>query len=81
MAFTDFKSLAQVQQEYNIKYVEESFISYINLRPSDQFCQEFEFNLGRLILDSFTKEKTRIAITDLDKLFGAIAFLLTALKP
>ncbi|EDX74647.1 hypothetical protein MC7420_6125 [Coleofasciculus chthonoplastes PCC 7420] len=31
MVFTDFKSLAQVQQEYNIKYSEETFISYINL--------------------------------------------------
>lgn len=198
MGFTDFKSLAQVQQEYNIKYVEESFISYSELKPSEQFCKEFEFNLenidvftseasrcenviypilrevyksfvnqytlwshksitydhkltgtpdylistkselgktilglllvvvveakqnnfiegwgqclaeliaaqkinkteekpvygivtdgelwqlGRLVLDVFTKEKTRIAITDLDKLFGAIAFLLTALKP
>lgn len=38
------------------------------------------WQLGRLVGDIFTKEKTRIAITDLDKLFGAIAFLLAALK-
>jgi hypothetical protein len=197
MAFTDFKSLAQVQQEYKIKYSEETFITYIDLKPSDDFRNEFEFNLenidvftsgasrcenviypilrevyksfvdqytlwshkpitydhkltgtpdylistkselgktilglplvvvveakqnnfiegwgqclaeliaaqkmnqnetqpvygivtdgelwqlGRLVGDVFTKEKTRIAITDLDKLFGAIAFLLVALK-
>ena len=197
MAFTDFKSIAQVQQEYNIRYSEESFISYFDLKPSEHFREEFEFNLenidvftseasrcenviypilrevyksfvdkytlwshksisydnkltgtpdylistrselgktilgfplvvvveakqnnfiegwgqclaeliaaqkmnkneekpiygivtdgelwqiGRLLLDIFTKEKTRIAITDLDKLFGAIAFLLAELK-
>lgn len=38
------------------------------------------WQLGRLLLDVFTKEKTRIAITDLDKLFGAIAFLLAEFK-
>jgi hypothetical protein len=57
MAFTDFKSLAQVQQEYNIKYSEESFISYINLNPSDNFRNEFEFNLENI--DVFTSEASR----------------------
>jgi hypothetical protein len=38
------------------------------------------WQFGRLLLDIFTREKTRIAVTDLDKLFGAIAFLLTELK-
>jgi hypothetical protein len=197
MAFTDFKSIAQVQEEYRITYSEESFISYFDLKPSDRFRQEFEFNqenidvftseasrcenviypilrevyksfahkytlwshksitydnkltgtpdylistkselgktilglplvvvveakqnnfiegwgqclaeliaaqkmnknevlpvyaivtdgelwqFGRLLLDVFTREKTRIAVTDLDKLFGVIAFLLTQLK-
>ncbi len=36
--------------------------------------------LGRLLLDVFTKEKTRIASSDLDKLFDAIAFLLAEFK-
>jgi len=57
MAFTDFKSLAQVQQEYNIKYSEESFISYIDLNPSDNFRNEFEFNLENI--DVFTSEASR----------------------
>ena len=38
------------------------------------------WQFGRLLFDVFTREKTRIAVTDLDKLFGAIAFLLTELK-
>lgn len=57
MAFTDFKSIAQVQQEYNIKYSEESFISYLDLKPSDYFRQEFEFSLKNI--DVFTSEASR----------------------
>jgi hypothetical protein len=57
MAFTDFKSLAQVQIEYNIKYSEESFISYLDLKPSDHFKQEFTFNLENI--DVFTSEASR----------------------
>ena len=57
MAFTDFKSLAQVQIEYNIKYSEESFISYLDLKPSEHFKQEFAFNLENI--DVFTSEASR----------------------
>ena len=57
MAFTDFKSLAQVQLEYNIKYSEKIFISYIDLKPSDEFRKEFEFNLENI--DVFTSEASR----------------------
>jgi hypothetical protein len=57
MAFTDFKSIAQVQQEYNIRYLEESFISYIDLKASEHFQQEFEFNLENM--DVFTSEASR----------------------
>ena len=49
MAFTDFKSIAQFQQEYNIKYSEQNFISYLDLKPSEQFQQEFEFNLENIL--------------------------------
>ncbi|NER92317.1 MAG: hypothetical protein F6J86_00345 [Symploca sp. SIO1B1] len=38
------------------------------------------WQFGSLVWDVFTKEKTRIAVTDLDKLCGAIAFLLNELK-
>jgi len=57
MAFTDFKSIAQVQEEYNIKYQEEYFIDYIELCPSDFFRQEFEFNQENI--DVFTSEASR----------------------
>ena len=57
MVFTDFKSIAQVQQEYNIKYSEQNFISYVDLKPSEQFQQEFEFNMENI--DVFTSEASR----------------------
>lgn len=57
MAFTDFKSIAQVQEEYNIKYGEENFIDYVGLSPSDGFIKEFDFNLDNI--DVFTSEASR----------------------
>lgn len=57
MVFIDFKSIDQVQQESNIKYSEKSFISYIDLKPFENFEQEFEFNLENI--DIFTSEASR----------------------
>ncbi|MGK7875950.1 MAG: hypothetical protein AB4426_22430 [Xenococcaceae cyanobacterium] len=57
MAFTDFKSISQVQEEYSIKYSEANFISYFELKPSDYFRQEFEFNEENI--DVFTSEASR----------------------
>ena len=44
MSFSDFKSVAQVQQAYTIKYDEADFIEPIDLKPSQLFIDEFEFN-------------------------------------
>ncbi len=44
MAFSDFKTIAQVQEEYQIKYSEADFIEYIDLKPSAIFTQEFDFS-------------------------------------
>jgi len=57
MAFTDFKSIAQVQEEYNLKYREENFIEYVDLAPSDSFIEEFNFNLDNI--DVFASEASR----------------------
>jgi len=48
MAFTDFNSIAQVQEEYRIKYTEENFIASLDLKPSDYFRQELAFNLENI---------------------------------
>jgi hypothetical protein len=42
MAFSDFKTVAQVQEEYNIKYSEEDFIEYTALKPSAFFVAEIQ---------------------------------------
>ncbi len=57
MAFSDFKSIAEVQEEYQIKYTEADFIEYLDLTPSAQFIKEFEFNEQNI--DIFTSEASR----------------------
>lgn len=57
MAFTDFKSIAQVQEKYHIRYAEDDFLEYQNLSPSEFFLKEFEFNLRHM--DVFTSEASR----------------------
>lgn len=57
MAFSDYKTIAQVQEEYNIKYLEEDFIEITELKPSDSFIREFEFSEKNM--DIFTSESSR----------------------
>jgi len=57
MAFSDFKSLAQVQEDYHIKYVEADFLRYLELKPSDWFLTELEFNENNI--DIFNSEAAR----------------------
>ncbi len=57
MAFSEYKSIEQVQKEYNIKYLEENFIDFIDLTPSESFINEFQFNQENI--DIFTSEASR----------------------
>lgn len=57
MAFADFKSVAHVQEKYNIIYVEEDFLEYREVSPPDTFLSELEFSL--LNMDVFTSEASR----------------------
>jgi hypothetical protein len=57
MAFTDFKSIQQVQQNFNIKYTEENYIEYDELEPSNTFLEEFTFS--RQNIDIFSSEAAR----------------------
>lgn len=63
MAFSDYKNIAQVQKEFNIKYQEADFIAAQELAPPTSFQQEFEFN--RENIDVFTSEgsRTELVIT------------------
>ena len=44
MAFTDFKSIMQVQEAYGIKYTQEDYIQYSDIEPSPTFVEEFAFS-------------------------------------
>ncbi len=57
MSFSDYKSIAQVQKAYQIKYEE---IHFIDKRPAaidESFAREFAFNLENL--DTFSSEAAR----------------------
>ena len=57
MAFSDYKTIAQVQEEYNIKYLEEDFIEITDLKPSDLFVKELKFSEQNM--DIYTSEYSR----------------------
>ena len=44
MAFTDFKSIMQVQEAYGIKYTQADYIQYADIEPSSSFLEEFAFS-------------------------------------
>jgi hypothetical protein len=57
MAFTDFKSPAEVQTAYHITACEEKFIHIIPKAPSKRFLEEFEFTTT--YFDVFSSEASR----------------------
>jgi hypothetical protein len=57
MAFSDYKSLAQVQSAYQIRYQEEKFVSELEAKVPAFFCEEFNFNLT--FMDPFSSEAAR----------------------
>ena len=57
MAFSDYKTIAQVQEEYKIKYLEEDFIEITDLKPSDLFVKELQFSEQNM--DIYTSESSR----------------------
>ena len=57
MAFSDYKTIAQVQEEYKIKYSEANFLEIGDLKPSDIFVKELIFSEQNM--DIFTSESSR----------------------
>lgn len=59
MAFSDFKSIPEVQEQFGIRHVEKDFISVGETGnfPSEQFRQELEFS--RKYIDVFASEAAR----------------------
>ena len=58
MAFTDFTSIAQVQETFDIKYIEEDYIRYdVDIEPSSAFLEELAFS--QQYIDVFASETSR----------------------
>ncbi len=57
MAFSDYKSISQVQKEFGIRYEEENFIQAGKIEPSVTFMTDLKFNLENI--DVFTSEASR----------------------
>ncbi|HDN26867.1 MAG TPA: hypothetical protein ENG03_07185 [Thioploca sp.] len=60
MAFSDYKTISQVQAEYQIKYQEANFVVQKAYKSSKTFIAEFEFNQQNL--DIFSSEAARCEI-------------------
>ena len=57
MAFSDFKSIAEVQEAYHIVYQEADFLEFCEYTPSTTFISELTFN--RQYIDVLTSEASR----------------------
>ena len=57
MAFTDFKSISEVQKEFSIKFSEGSFVQIKEFEISQHFLEDLEFSLDHI--DIFTSEPSR----------------------
>ncbi len=57
MAFSDYKHISQVQQQFQIKYREERFITAEAVEPPRGFIDEFNFN--KTNLDIYASEAAR----------------------
>ena len=57
MAFTDFNSIAHVQEVFNIKYMEANYVKYEGVEPSPTFLEEFAFTQQHI--DLFASEAAR----------------------
>ena len=57
MAFSDYKNLAQVQEEFQIKYQEVDFVERLQIELPTSFCAELNFNLTAM--DAFSSDAAR----------------------
>lgn len=57
MAFSDYKTISQIQKEFGIKYQEENFIQIQPFEASQAFLEDIKFNLENI--DVYTSEASR----------------------
>lgn len=57
MAFSDYKTISEVQAEFKIKYQEDNFVLISEYKPSAAFIEDLKFNQENL--DVFSSEASR----------------------
>ncbi len=57
MAFSDFKMIADVQEQYRIRYTEDDFLNVVPVEPAPEFIKDFEFT--REHIHVFASEASR----------------------
>ncbi len=57
MAFSDFKTISEVQEKFGIRYMSNDFFEVEAKKPSDTFIQELKFS--RKYIDVFASEGAR----------------------
>lgn len=60
MAFSDFKTISDVQKQFRIKFITDDIFNVEDKNPSEQFLQEHEFN--RQFLEVYASEGSRCEI-------------------
>ena len=60
MAFSDFKTISEVQEKFRIKYASNDFFGVEAKNPPEQFLQELEFS--RQYIDVFASDGSRCEI-------------------
>ena len=57
MAFSDFKKISEVQEQFRIKYMTSDFFKVEAANPPEQFLQEFRFTIQNI--NVFSSEASR----------------------
>ena len=60
MAFSDFKTISEVQEKFSIKYASNDFFGVEAKNPSEQFLKELEFSQQHI--DFFTSDGSRCEV-------------------
>ena len=60
MAFSDFKTISEVQEKFRIKYASNDFFGVEAKDPSEQFLKELEFSQQHI--DFFTSDGSRCEV-------------------
>ena len=63
MAFSDYKTISQVQKEFGIRYREEDFIIAQSIKPPESFLKELQFSLKNMDVYSSEASRTELVIS------------------